>query len=113
MVAEIEDRLHELKIELGTWQAVADRLSAQAGESISRAAVWKTAMGRTRSPRVLQALGVRPADVARTANLVTAERARTLDRLLAQDGMNLDELCNGLVDGRLAVVRRVQRRDAW
>lgn len=106
MDEEIAQKLQALKSELGAWQAVADELSVRIGQPISRAAVWKTAVGRTRSPRVLTALGVRPLDAKRCVDLHTPERARQLDDLLAARGLSLDELCNGLVDGRWAIYQK-------
>jgi hypothetical protein len=53
---------------------------------------------------VLVALGIRPLDSKRYVDLLTPERARLLDDLLAARGLSLDALCNGLVDGRIGVI---------
>jgi hypothetical protein len=103
MHEEIVQTLRALKSELGTWQAVADELSARIGEPISRAAVWKTAAGHTRSPKVLAALGIRPLASTRQVDLQTPERAQVLDDLLAEQGLSLEALCNELVDGQMSI----------
>ena len=50
--------LKKLKNEHGTWQLVAEYLSQNLGQTISKTAVWKMVHGKTKSPKIMNALSL-------------------------------------------------------
>jgi hypothetical protein len=93
-------------MKLGTWEKVAQELSEEAGFSISSAAVWKVAVGESRSPKVIQALGLNKRRYRRTAEFSDLQQATDFDNFLSEHNITLTELCHGLLTGSFTLLRQ-------
>lgn len=96
--------LWELKSQYGTWNEIAVYLSQFSDAPISNTAVWKMALGKTRSVRILKALGLVKKRYRRTADFNNEERLEQWDKYIKENNTSLTLLCNGLLDGTIHIV---------
>ena len=96
--------LWELKSQYGTWNEIAVYLSQFSDAPISNTAVWKMALGKTRSVRILKALGLVRKRYRRTADFKNAERLKEWDTYIKENNTSLTLLCNGLLDGSIRII---------
>jgi hypothetical protein len=90
--------LAALKNELGTWEAVAERLSDAVLGTISASAIWKVAKGRMNSKRVERALGLERKRIRLAAD-VTEEQREALKKLASEFGCkSWSEFCRQTAD---------------
>lgn len=103
-IHEIQKRLSLLKKEKRTWRGVSDELSDRIGQSISPAAVWKTFHNRSRSVRVIRALGLIETRYRRTCEFKNEKQLRAFEQILTKYGLTLTTLARGIADGNLRIV---------
>ena len=97
------EKLRLLKNELGTYQAVAERLHETSGIEVNPASIWRVMEKGSRSLKVQKALGLNRKRYRRSAEFASQEDMEAFDEIMCQMDLTLSILCALILDGEIKI----------
>lgn len=97
------EKLRQLKNELGTYQAVANRLYETSGVELSPALIWQVMEKGSHSPKVQKALGLYRKRYRRSAEFASQKEVEIFDEVMCQMDLSLTKLCSLIIEGKVQI----------